>query len=57
MRSGSEWLEVFAKMECPFIQSSIEEIDLGVSENSSEILERAINVLGLHEDEIRRHKQ
>jgi len=57
MRSVSEWIEVIAEMDCPFIQFSVEEYDVGVSENSLEILERALNVLELHEEEIRRQKQ
>lgn len=57
MRPVSEWLEVITEMECPFIQFSVEEYDLGLGENSLEILERALNILELHEEEIRRHKQ
>ena len=57
MRSVSEWLKVIAEMDCPYIQFSVDEYDVGISENSLEILERALNVLELHEEEIRRHKQ
>ena len=57
MKSVNEWVDIVAEMECPFIEFSVEGYDLGLDENSLEILEKALNILELHEEEIRRHKQ
>ena len=57
MKTLSEWLDLVADMDCPFIQYSMEELELGFSEKSLDVLERILDVLELHEEEIRRHRQ
>lgn len=53
----SRWLDLVADMQCPFVKLNTEKLKFGNGGNSIEIFEKALNVLELHEEEIRRQKQ
>ena len=57
INANRERVDVVLKLQRPFLQSSFKALEYESSENSVKMLENIVNVLELHEEEIRRHKQ
>lgn len=55
MKPLSEWLDIIQDLDCPFIQYNFDELEL--DEKDLYMIERILDVLELHEKEIRRHRQ
>jgi len=51
MRTVSEWIDVVSELECLFIEFSVEGFDQGLDDDILEMLEKAVNILELHEEE------